>query len=147
MKYLLVLRNVALFVLLAVLFSVPNFIMAWSKHTTWVQEISASGVAEFKSNDIDWKIRDITTDREVLLDDVRNVIINDMHVFRVSAYYDERTAYINSLYDLIADLVNNPEDTVKLLKHQRKLFRLQQDFYDSIDKFHNNHYYAMMFTL
>jgi len=146
MKYLYYLKVILITIVLAVMFNIPFAVYSWSEHTYWVQETVSKSFNKYKDKDIIWGSVDLTSNQQDLLYDVRIVIMHNLMLFHNDSFKDEHNNYINSLYDLIFILVNSPNDTDALNYHHKILIDNQTNFYNAIDKFIENHYYAMVYT-
>jgi type IV secretory pathway protease TraF len=140
-------KNIIILFLVFIAVMVPLYVIEWQHHTTQVQSLVKKDFERFKTRDITWLRVDITSDPTAVLKDTQVAIIKISSGWRVAAFRTQQVAYIQSMYDLIKTLVNQPDDHLTLLKQRNQLIQAQQQYYDAVEKFIDNKFYAMRYTM
>jgi hypothetical protein len=123
------------------------FVIGWAEHTVQVQTWVAEDVAKFKQSDIDWTQFDPNADPEVLMDQIRAVLVAEISILHVDPTRDAMREYEETLYELIRILANEPEDRSAIIHGIFDAVGAQTRFYMIADHFSSNRFYAMRFTL
>jgi hypothetical protein len=125
----------------------PFILLGWVDHTSRVQEWIAKDVAAFKQADIDWTQFDPNADPEVLMDQIREVLISEIKILHVDPTRDAMREYEETLYELIRILTNEPEDRGAIIHGIFDAVGAQTRFYMAVERFQNSTLYAMRFTI
>jgi hypothetical protein len=125
-------KFVVLSTLLFLLLAVP-FTFIWNDHTTWVQDMVATRAVNYQEPN--W----LQIDAKVWSTHAFNVTTG------MSGGWDEkeRYDYLDSIYDVIFALSNNPEEVGSKIEAARVAY---DKWKDSLDYFVNNRLYAMYYT-
>lgn len=123
------------------------FIIGWYNHSKMVQGWVQESVENFRKEDIDWTDFDPNDDTEILLQRLRTVLTENTMVFRTDAIIDENAAYMETIYDLIRVLVNEPDNGSALLEGMLAAQSAQTKFYVAVDEFLSSRFVAMRATI
>jgi hypothetical protein len=140
-------KGVAIGLAAALLSFGPFILIGWIDHTSRVQAWVAADIAEFKDSDIDWTRFDPNADPEVLMDQIRAVLIAEISILHVDPTRDAMREYEETLYELIRILTNEPDDRSAIIHGIFDAVGAQTRFYMIADHFSSNRFYAMRFTL
>lgn len=146
-KFKKVIVTTAMIVVVVTTIFMPLFVVTWYDHTLSVQAWVQESFVEFRKNDIDWTEFDPDDRPEELLADLRDAIVRNIVILRNDAFREENTAYMETLYILIAALVNDPDNRPAIIQGIFSAQAAQARLYEAIERFQNNTFYAMRHTI
>jgi hypothetical protein len=126
----------------------PMFIYIWYDHTQIVQGWVLEDFVEFQKIDIEWEETIVyIEDTESMLTQTRSATTKFNHIMNFKAYQQEMYDYKESMFDMIAVLVRNPDDVNARVRALLNIIDAQDKFYDAMDKFTNRStFYVMRYT-
>lgn len=142
-------KNFAIIVLISVsvafLMAVPYFVYLWYDHTVWVQEQAEQTFREFQEADINWDQFDTNRSSQEMHREISTVVIAIPYMFDIG-FREQSYAYRETLYNVIAVVVNDPENQEMLTEAINQARYAQVTFYMAAENFINHTFLAMGHT-
>ena len=123
------------------------FVWTWAEHASYIQEMIAEDIAYFSENDIDWDQVNLDEDPEMLLTNIREMLIAELKILHVEPTRIAMQEYKETLFDLIYTLTSDPSNKDAIARGILNANTAKIKFYMVVDRFQNSTLYAMKYTL